>query len=76
MTTLQQRYAAYRSQLNCLNEAKDAWYTIANQRWNEGDKEGQAAAYAEVDKIQAKIEALVNPMEAEDGPAEDLTFDS
>jgi hypothetical protein len=76
MTTLQQRYAAYRSQLNRLNEAKDAWYVIANQRWNEGDKEGQAAAYAEVDKIQAKIDTLVNPMEAEDGSVEDLVFDN
>jgi hypothetical protein len=76
MTTLQQRYAAYRSQLNRLNEAKDAWYTIASQKYSEGDKEGQAAAYAEVDKIQAKIDALVNPMEAEDGPAEDLVFDN
>jgi predicted Zn-dependent protease len=76
MTTLQQRYAAYRNKLNRLNEQKDAWYTIANQRWNEGDKAGQAAAYAEADKIQAKINALVNPMEAEDGPAEDLVFDN
>lgn len=66
MSDLQKSYTAYRNELAKLNEVKDAWYTIAGHKFSEGDKEGQAAAYAEVNKIQAKINALVNPFEESD----------
>lgn len=66
MKTLEQQYSEYRNQLKKLNEQKDAWYIIANQNFSEGDKDGQFKAYAEADAVQAKIDALINPMETED----------
>lgn len=66
MKTLEQRYSEYRRELSRLNEQKDAQYAIASQKFSQGDKDGQAKAYDEVDAIQAKIDALVNPIEAGD----------
>lgn len=80
MTSLEQKYSEYRRELAKLNEWKDAWYTIADQKFSEGDKDGQTKAYAEVTAIQAKIDALVNPFDEDDkilGENEGLlSFDS
>ena len=62
MTTLEKQYATYRSQLRKLTEQKDAWYTVANQKFSEGDEDGQDRAYDEIDAIQEKIDALINPL--------------
>lgn len=55
-----------RSQLKRLNEQKDAWYTIASQKFSDGDKDGQAKAYAEIDAIQIKIDNLVSEINKND----------
>jgi uncharacterized protein YPO0396 len=65
MSDLEKQYAEYRNELRKLNEQKDAWYTIASQKFSECDKEGQMKAYAEIDRVQEKIDALVNPLESE-----------
>ena len=61
--TAQKQYEAYRNELKKLNDQKDAWYTIASQKYSEGDRSGQTAAYTEIDAIQAKINALVEAEE-------------
>jgi uncharacterized protein YPO0396 len=63
MKSLEQRYAEYRRDLRKLQEARDAWYTIAGQKFSEGDRDGQDQAYAEIDKVQEKIDALVDPLQ-------------
>jgi hypothetical protein len=66
-------YQEYLRRTNELTAKKNELYDIASQKWGEGDKAGQEAAYAEIDEVQAELDALVNPNE--DGPADDLAFD-
>lgn len=63
MITLEKQYATYGRELRKLNEQKDALYTIASQKYSEGNGTGQDKAYLEIDAIQAKIDELANLLE-------------
>lgn len=81
MTTLntpEKKYQVYRNEVKRLEEQRDAWYTIASQKFSEGDEKGQAKAYEEIDAIRVMLDAMVNPMEGEALKGDEglLSFDS
>ena len=59
---LERQYADYRNQLRKLEAVRDAWYTIANQKFSDGDEDGEGKAYDEAEAVAKKIMALVDPL--------------
>lgn len=54
-------YQEYLKKMNELAAQKWAQYDMASKKAAEGDKVGQAAAYAKVDAIQEEMGTLINP---------------
>ena len=57
-----------------LTEIKNNLYDLASHKWSNGDKDGQQAAYTEIDAINAEINAIMKASEEPAATDEELTI--
>lgn len=60
--------------VNELTKIKNSLYDLASFKWAKGDKAGQQAAYAEIDAINAEIDAVMKANEEPLATDEELTL--